>query len=525
MGNSTRREFLTWGAAAAAAWGLSSSVQAEEIGPEPAPRRRDRAFKIRVDAARRQARLPLMAHPDNGDERRYADRIGSFSKGLPHNDKGEVDRAAYRALIDGLDRGDLSRVPLGGSIPLANPRASYAFHLEGPDSHALAIPPAPAFAGAVEAFEMGELYWRALTRDVLFQEFDTNPWITAAVTDLSYFTAAGRITRESLFRGPTSGDRIGPFISQFLYLDVPFGPATFTQRIRTAVPGDDHLTTFDSWLANQNGRFPSTEPTFDPVPRFIRNGRDLALYVQRDFAYQAPLNACLILLGLGPDAIDAGNPYLRNAKESGFVTFGAPHVLDLIARAANAALKAVWFQKWLVHRRLRPDAFAARIHVGLKGRAKYPIHEDIVRSASLDLVQRRTGTYLLPQAYPDGSPVHPSYPAGHAAIVGAGVTILKAFFRSDFVLPRPVVPNSDGTELVPFVGPALTIGGELDKLASNISLGRDTGGVHWRSDGIQGMALGEAVALGLLRDEAELFSEKYSFTLTKFDGETVTIGN
>ena len=35
-------------------------------------------------------------------------------------------------------------------------------------------------------------------------------------------------------------------------------------------------------------------------------------------------------------------------------------------------------------------------------------------------------------------------------------------------------------------GPALTLGGELNKLAHNLSFGRDMSGVHWRADDVQG---------------------------------------
>jgi hypothetical protein len=34
----------------------------------------------------------------------------------------------------------------------------------------------------------------------------------------------------------------------------------------------------------------------------------------------------------------------------------------LIATAAALALKAVWFQKWFVHRVLRPEAYGALVH-------------------------------------------------------------------------------------------------------------------------------------------------------------------
>src|SRR5262249_446464 len=36
-------------------------------------------------------------------------------------------------------------------------------------------------------------------------------------------------------------------------------------------------------------------------------------------------------------------------------------------------------------------------------------------------------------------------------------------------------------DTAPYTGAALTVGGELNKLASNIALGRDAAGVHYRS--------------------------------------------
>ena len=41
-----------------------------------------------------------------------------------------------------------------------------------------------------------------------------------------------------------------------------------------------------------------------------------------------------------------------------------------------AALKAAWAQKWLVHRRLRPEAFGGRIHLTKTKTGSYPIHPD-----------------------------------------------------------------------------------------------------------------------------------------------------
>ena len=84
--------------------------------------------------------------------------------------------------------------------------------------------------------------------------------------------------------------------------------------------------------------------------------------------------------------------------------------------------------------------------------------------------------------------------------------------------------SPDGLSLLPYAGPGLTVGGELNKLAANIALGRDTAGVHWRTDGIEGLNLGEAVAIGVLRDVRTTLTEEFGgFSLTRFDGTTVRI--
>jgi len=69
----------------------------------------------------------------------------------------------------------------------------------------------------------------------------------------------------------------------------------------------------------------------------------------------------------------------------------------------------------------------------------------------------------------------------------------------------------------------LTVGGELNKLASNIGIGRDFAGIHWRSDAIEGMKLGEELAIRFLIEQKDIFYEKFDFSITKFDGTSVTI--
>ncbi len=526
-----------------------AEVEAAEVGPLNAIQRLRQAYHIRQEAAQMERDLPLPDHPTNGDEERYPNKIGNFSKGLPHNTLGEVDLNAYDALIHALSTGqpaDFETIPLGcpdltRQRKLVNPQAGLAFDLEGADSHHLAIPPAPAFSSAEEAGEMAELYWMALVRDVPFTDYDTNPLTRAAAADLSRLsdfrgpTAGGQVTPGTLFRGFTPGDLIGPYLSQFLLRPVPCGAQHINQLIRTVLPGIDYMTRYPAWLDVQNGCTPSRSNEFDPIPRFLRNGRDLAQWVHMDVLFQAYFNACLILVtppdpsdpftrgGLGAP-LTSGNPYNQSLTQVGFGTFGAPHIWTLVAEVATRALKAVWYQKWFVHRRLRPEAFGGCVHNRVIGAADYPVHSDLLNSRALHEVSHRYATFLLPQAFPEGSPLHPSYGAGHATVAGACVTMLKAWFDESYVLPNPVVPSRNGLWLLPYVGPPLTVGNELNKLAANIAMGRDFAGIHYRTDYTESLKLGEAVAISILRDQLTTYNEGFDgFTFTAFDGTTVTI--
>jgi hypothetical protein len=222
---------------------------------------------------------------------------------------------------------------------------------------------------------------------------------------------------------------------------------------------------------------------------------------------------------------DGGNPYKHSRTQSGFTTFGQPYLLYLIAVVTQAALKVCWYQKWLVHRRLRPEELAGRVEVQRRGLARYPLDAGLLGSAALAEVQKKTGGALLPQAYPEGCPTHPSYPAGHAMIAGACVTALKACLDESHEIPEPVMASADGLSLAPYKGPALTVGGELDKLASNIALGRDFAGIHWRSDGVEGLRLGEAVAIEVLEEMRLTGNELFAgWSLRKFDGTRIAVG-
>jgi len=525
---------IVGGAGGAASLAAPPEVAAQDFSAQGALSKANRlkeSYKYRVSMAQ-MARDRAMVDPqNNGDEDRYANKIGSYTKALPHNQLGEVDLTAYATLVKArttLNPADFDAIHLGLGRKLTSPQAGLAMDLEGPDSHHILLPPAPRLDSAEAAGEAAELYWMALARDVNFNDYASDPLIARAAQDLSRMSdfrgakVGGQVTPATIFRGSTPGDLTGPWLSQFLTLDFAFGANPFSQKMRTVMPGFNYMTNFSDWLAVQNGLDPSGNIQFDSTPRYIRNLRDMAQWVHIDALYQAYLHACLILLGQNT-RLDPGLPLFDSTVQAGFAQCGGPHILTLVTEVATRALKAVWYQKWFVHHRLRPEEFGGRVHNRRTGAASYPLHADILNSAALDDVFNNYGTYLLPQAFAEGSPTHSSYGSGHATVAGACVTALKAFFDETDTVKNPMVVNADGTALVPYDGPALTVGGELNKVGTNVAFGRNGAGIHWRSDAINSLKLGEEVTICILQEQKASYNEDVSMTLTKFDGTKITI--
>jgi hypothetical protein len=495
------------------------------------------AARIRLEAAASRLENSPSRQVTTGDEERYADKRASFSKTLPHNERGEVEPAAYRSFVEILMQAQPARfagLPRAkdAELRLNNPQAAYAYELAGIDSHSTAIDAPPPFASPGMATDMAELYWLALTRDVPYRDYAEDDLVSHAITDLRKFSSpagpqmAETLTPITVFRGETSGDLIGPYISQFLWQPIPFGATTIHQLERYPAAGQDFLVDCDEWLACQQGMMPKRRLLLDAQRRHIRNNRDLAEYVRRVFSIQPYLNAALLALSFGEDALSGANPYRGSKTEFGDITFGGKNVIGLLGQAAQAAEKAAWYEKWLVHRRLRPEAFGGRVHYELSAPGTYDIFPELLRSEAVARVRDANATSLLPIAYPEGSPTHPSYPAAHAAIAGACATVLKAFFNEQFLFPNPAQASRDGLSLDRWTGLGLTLGNEIDKLASNISYGRDAAGVHYRFDSRQGMLLGEQHAIALLSDYSRTYRERFEgFVFRRFDGKRVRISN
>lgn len=517
------------------------------------PRKRiEQARQLRFDVAQDNAHVPAAENATNGDEARYHDKGGTYTKGLPHDDFGRVDPRAFASFKRALESGepaDFEGIIVGGTRTLNGPQGGLTFDLEGLDPVQFGqpeVPPAPPLAGDQSATELLEHYWASLVRDVPFTDYPTNALVAEAAAELgaqpTYLgprDAGGKVTPDLLFRGGFPGEQRGPYVSQFFLQPTAFGAQPLPQRMDCLAPEVDFMTSFADWLAVQNGNLTKQQLQKDPQLRYRRSGRDLAAYTHVDVLFQAYLTALLVAGTIGIP-VNPGNPYARSKVANGFDSFGDPDFAGTMCEVATRALHAVWYQKWMVHLRPRPEAAGGIVHLiktGQGDKTDVRLSPVILGSRGLGRSFERWGTWLLSQAFPEGSPMHPSYPTGHGTVAGACITVLK-FFLDGAQKLRPllarigrdlVVPSRDGLSLEAYAGAdrdELDVNGELAKLAHNVSYGHGIhAGIHWRSDTETSILLGEAVALAFLRDRARTYHEPFTVTLTKFDGTRVTISN
>ena len=543
-----RRSFISGAASTVAAVGLSGvtapvaqaqSDPSADNASDSTRRRARRSERLRIGAAQAEFHVLIPQHPTNGDEERYADKCGTYTKGLPHDEFGRVDLNAFQSFKQALNSGDpadFENIILGGGRKLTNPQAGLAFDLEGTDSHQLAVPPAPPVASAEYAAEMVEMYWSSLLRDVPFTQYGSNPLAAQAAQELTGLPAyagprngSGQVTPDLLFRGSFPGEQVGPYVSQCFIQPTSMGAQPISQRQVCYLANIDYMTDFSSWLAVQNGSNTGQTNQIDPQLRFEHTGRDLASWTHIDVLYQGYFTAYLVLSSLSVPT-NPGCPYNNSKTQVGFGTFGGPHSAGMLGEVAYRALERSWFQKWFVHLRTRPEGGGGLVQLvktGQGDKVSCTLSNDLLNSQAVQASFNRYGSYLLSQAFPEGSPTHPSYPTGHGVVAGACITVLKFFFDGNHVFQNPVMPADDGLSLVPFTGSdPLTVNGELNKIGHNVSFGHGIhAGIHYRSDTDSSMLLGEATALSILQDQAQTFNEKFTVNLTKFDGTNATISN
>jgi len=514
----------------------------------------DVGFRMRVLAATYQRRnIPVIQ--TNSDAIKH-------TKCFAHDSNGQLTTTGatnYTQLEKALDSGkdgDFSTITLAGG-KLVDPQCSLYTPLEGADTSVLPTVAPPRLNSAKHVAEMLEDYAMELARDVPFIDYSSDPTITSLLSNtrlnspdfLAQYdgpVSGGLITSSNIFAGANFA---GPYISQLFYYPLTNpGMDVVEQKYLAPKSRAAGVVDFGAVLADmvsvQNGTtLPNSNTRFESTKRYIYNGRVLAEAVHVDSVYQFYYNIALQLSKIGAQR-NAG--WVQNACEVPFAAFGGnPDMMGSLADASLIAIRHTWYHKWQIHKRLRPEETSILLDRQKNSIADFnyldtsllanPILDDV---AAMHNTYYGTGSYILTSCYPEGSPAHPSYPAGHATVAGAAITILKAYLNcsarwmdmNTAAWPNKTMQaNSDGTALVAVAdNAAMTLNSELNKLAYNVALGRDWANVHYRADGEMGILLGEEVAINYMKDKLAEYNQTHtrdnvSITIQKVDGSSYKI--
>jgi len=393
---------------------------------------------------------------------------------------------------------------------------------------------------------------------------------------------SGHVDATVLFRNSAPGALVGPFVSQFMLQpllppfpagclgpvatlmgvqNLPIAQVFTTKQLYPIAAKREFGVSWADFIAIQNGFIPKQYAFSDynsVSTRYVINGRDGGSYVHFDGPYSPYYNA-LIILATNGFPLNPNSPYANGAitNEGALHTMGGSDAFALVGAVSVEAFKAAWAHKWRGQRRLRPEAMAGLVHFakttstnpyGLHSSifalhnsidtlAQVLAHNQLQAQSAYDpqqlLTLNQASTYLLAQMFPEGSPEHPSWPAGHATVGGACTTVIKAIFNDQALINSKLTPSkpnpADPTQLIPLLpqegSNTMTVGSELDKLASSVAGFRDFAGVHYRGDGDQGLLLGEQVGIQYLQDHCRIYQEQgfTGFTITKRDGTRILI--
>src|ERR1051325_8417867 len=274
---SSRRKFLGQigaalaGGAVLAKTGVAATEHPEltlasDVGPMNGmsdPRVRQ-AVALRRDAATREGQIAVPAHTTNGDEVRYPDKSGTYSKGILQDGIGLVNLPAFQTFRQAINAGTFAafeNVILGGTRKLNGPLGGNAFSLEGCEDvqfgdapspinqiSKVVVPPAPALASAAYGTELVELYWASLLRDVSFTDYASDPMAAQAAAELTGMptyagprNGSGHVTPDLLFRGPYPGETVGPYMSQLHLIPTYLGAQPISQQIATYLANVDYM--------------------------------------------------------------------------------------------------------------------------------------------------------------------------------------------------------------------------------------------------------------------------------------------
>ena len=237
--------------------------------------------------------------------------------------------------------------------------------------------------------------------------------------------------------------------------------------MRTTYPASEFLTDYDEWLRTQNG-----EPPQPPACSSIRRrATSRPAATSRSYVHPSPAlawAASLLLAtpavgpdprygGLYPPAQPALTPRTptaaRGTQTAAGATFGLPYVQALLAEGTSHATRASYWQKWFVHRTLRPEAYGGLAHHRLaNGVSDYPLHDDFLRSQALERTRGEVRHLSAVADLSGGRAAALRLPRrGPASVAGVSADPAEGLLRREPGHRRPGAARpADPTRLVPY---------------------------------------------------------------------------
>lgn len=420
-----------------------------------------------------------------------------FSKGLAHDPKKGLPHPEAEYTEGPYTQADVDQTfrPL---VPLADPLAT-----QGPRPDlGLGDMDTPMDFGQRMCDEVVELIWMALLRDVKFSQFESDVRVEEAARELER-VGIGEFDPSTIFRSDFAGVKHGDFVSKVFTSPVHHGWATQSLTVPD-FSANSFGTTLTDAADIQNGIVNGELRQGRRAVPISHTPRSLTALVHKDYALQFGLTAALVLLG---------NDVATLAPRQGepVVHWSINHLLDMLSKLETEALRFTWDQKW-TYLQARPEEFGIRAENQRQFGTFPEIPKEFFQTVAVQTLIQEQGNALLPLAYPEGAPMHPSYPAGHSVLAGAYATLLKIWFDNE---PWPTTAPRDG----------YTVHGEINKAAYNGAVARSFAGIHYREDNINGMLYGEQIALEMV---PFLFDERIrpfpaTLELTLLDGTELDV--
>jgi hypothetical protein len=342
---------------------------------------------------------------------------------------------------------------------------------------------------------------------------------------------SGQITPNTLFRCDSSGDLIGPYVSQFLYFPVGYGQLITYQTFQLYQSNIDvpdfayvkypkeFMNNTPDFLNVWNGNS-STEninSNFNINKQYISSLGHAGMFIYNNQVWQIFHTTAVQLLN-NPRSINGyGVPigYQFGTRQGvKFVNLGPVDLFDLLSQANKLAIETTWVWKWN-QLRMRPEELAYQIDLKNKGiTGAMDFSSNLLTNNIFIDVSNNNGNCLLPSLYPNGSPFNPSYPSGQACVASAMALILKAWFNCDSIFQNGYITPVNQffvTGDLEFYNTNLKIEHEINKLASNCGMFGCFAGTQYRSDVLAGLQLGENIGIQILKNWVNTYDNDIIF--------------